>query len=188
MSGITTIAIKVGEYKCGECLKSALGLLNLNRYLSIIQNSDAFQISLQEQTREFRATEVKHTLSQKIRECHLQILPKYAELHAIHSLTQKGFRHVKTYELENAYKMIFEKIVGAGAQERIDRYEITVFPNENRILIDGGDMPGNYCRQNAKNFQQSMGEFKGFTANNSEEATYIRNKVQIKQKQTISKK
>jgi len=187
MSGITTVTVKVGEYKCGECLKSALNFLDLSKDISIVQNGDISQISINKQTQRYLANKVENELSEEIQEIHQKILPKYTEFHAIHSLIQKGFKHIRTYQLDNSYKMIFEKIVGSGAQERIDRYEITVFPKENRILIDGGDMPANYCRQNAKNLQQSLGEFHSFHPHNSEEAVQIRNKVKIKQQQKIGK-
>ena len=60
--------------------------------------------------------------------------------------------------------------------------EITVIPSENRILIDGGNMPGDYCRQQSLKFQKSMGKFHSFVPYKSGEVTEVKNSVKVKQK------
>ncbi len=182
MSGITTVVVKIGQYKCISCLEAALERLKLKNNIKILQEQEEYRIGLQEETERYYKQQVKTSLKVKIGNYHKKILPVYTELHAIHSLTEKGFKHVKTYQQDNGYKLIFEKVVGTGINERFERYEITVLPNENRILIDGGDMPGDYCRQYARKFQRSMGEFESFVPHSSTQGRTIKETIKTKQR------
>lgn len=181
MSGITTVVVKTGQYKCISCLEAALERLKLRYNIKILQEQREYRIGLQEETERYYKHQVEVGLKAKIKNYHKKILPVYTELHAIHSLTEKGFKHVKTYQQDNGYKLIFEKVVGTGIDERFERYEIRVLPNENRIIIDGGDMPGNYCRQYARKFQRSMGEFESFIPYSSTQDRTIKETVKTKQ-------
>ena len=187
MSGITTITVNVGEYKCGDCLKQTLEELKLRNQVDIVQKGDLFQISKEKQSQRYIANKTEMELNDYLHSLHEKILPKYTELHAIHSLTQKGFRHSKTYQLVESYKMIFERIVGSGSNQRIDRYEILIIPNENRIIIDGGDMPGEYCRQHAKKFQNTMGTFESFVPHTTNTAEAVKIKTQTKNYQKLGR-
>ena len=182
MSGITTVIVKTGEYNCIECLEEALDRLGFRGKLNVIQEQNSYVISLSEQTQDEIKNRVKSHLNIQLQKFHEQILPIYTEFHAIHSLKEKGFKHVKTYNQEDGYKLIFEKLVGQGNDQRIDRYEITVIASENRILIDGGNMPGDYCRQQSRKFQRSMGKFKSFVPHQSSESTAVKESVKTKQR------
>jgi len=182
MSGITTVLVKTGEYKCIDCLDEALDKLKLRNSLNVLQEQDTYVISLSQQTQNYIKNRVETELNLQLQNFHEQILPIYTELHAIHSLKEKGFKHVKTYNQEDGYKMIFEKLVGQGNDQRIDRYEITVIASENRILIDGGNMPGDYCRQQARKFQRSMGKFHSFVPYQFRKATAVKESVKTKQR------
>jgi len=182
MSGITTVIVKTGEYKCIECLDETLDQLGLRGKLNVIQEQDSYVISISEKTQNYIKNRVESQLNLQLQKFHEQILPIYTERHAIHSLKAKGFKHVKTYNQDDGYKMIFEKLVGQGDDKRIDRYEITVIASENRILIDGGNMPGDYCRQQSRKFQRSMGKFKSFVPHQSSKATAVKESVKTKQR------
>lgn len=182
MSGITTVIVKTGKYKCIKCLDEALDRLDIRFKLKIIQEQDSYVILLSKQTQDEYKNSVKSQLNIQLQNFHEKILPIYTEFHAIHSLTEKGFKHVKTYNQDDGYKMIFEKLVGQGNDQKIDRYEITVIASENRILIDGGDMPGDYCRQQSRKFQRSMGKFHSFVPKKSTKASGVKESVNAKQK------
>jgi len=126
-------------------------------------------------------------LDEELQAIHKRILPAYTEAHAIHSLEEKGFRPVKTLNLADGHKIILEKIVGMGNNERIERFEISVIPGENKILIDGGNMPGNYCRQYSKKFQQSMGDFYSFVPNQADQGTSVKTSTKTLQHQKIGR-
>ncbi|MHA1282419.1 MAG: hypothetical protein ACTSQP_07900 [Promethearchaeota archaeon] len=187
MSGITTVIVKTGEYKCAECLDKALDDLNLSGRLNVISERDLYKISLSEKSDNYYRHRIEKKLNLKLQKFHEKILPKYTEFHAIHSLIKKGFKHVKTYAQDNGHIMIFEKVVGTGKIQRIDRYKITVFPAENRITIDGGNMPGDYCRQYARKFQRDMGKFHSFIPYQSEEHIKIKKSVKTQERIRIGK-
>ncbi len=182
MSGITTVIVKVGEYKCFDCLDEALYKLNLKGKFKVMLEKDTYTISLSERAQDEIKIRVESQLRLQLQKYHELILPIYTEFHAIHSLKEKGFNHIKTYNQDDGYKMIFEKIVGQGNDHRIDRFTITVIPSENRILIDGGDMPGDYCRQQSRKFQRSMGKFKSFTPYQSSKTATVKESVKTKQR------
>ena len=182
MSGITKVIVKTGQYKCISCLNNALEQLNLKGKMKVIQGNDIFIISLSEDAEDYLENKIKSQLNLRLQRFHEQILPIYTEFHAIHTLKEKGFKHVKTYNQKNGYKLIFEKLVGQDNNQRIDRYEITVLPNENRILIDGGNMPGDYCRQYSRKFQRSMGKFESFIPHYSSQASSVKESVNTKQR------
>ncbi|MGQ4876007.1 MAG: hypothetical protein ACP6IY_18230 [Promethearchaeia archaeon] len=187
MSGITTVIVKTGEYKCIECLNKTLDDLNLRGRLNVISEHDLYKISLSQKSEDYYHHRIERELNLKIQQLHEKILPKYTEFHAIHSLIKKGFKHVKTYAQDNGHIMIFEKVVGTGKNQRIDRYKITVFPAENRIIIDGGNMPGDYCRQYARKFQREMGKFHSFIPYHSEGYTKIKKSVKTQERIRIGK-
>lgn len=182
MSGITTVIVKTGEYKCVECLGEALNQLDFRVKINVIQEQDTYIISLSELTQDEIKIRVESQLSLQLQKFHELILPIYTEFHAIHSLKEKGYNHVKTYNQDDGYKMIFEKLVGQGNDRRIDRFEITVIASENRILIDGGNMPGDYCRQQSRKFQRSMGKFISFVPYQSSKTTAVKESVKTKQR------
>ncbi len=182
MSGITTVIVKMGEYKCFSCLNDALDQLSLKGKLNVIQEQDTSIISLSEQTEDELKIRVKSQLSLQLQKFHELLLPIYTEFHAIHSLKEKGYNQVKTYNQDDGHKLIFEKLVGQGNDRRIDRFEITVIASENRILIDGGNMPGDYCRQQSRKFQRSMGKFKSFMPYQSSKTIEVKESVKAKQR------
>ncbi len=163
MSGITTIVVKEGEYACEECLQSTLNELGLIRQIKLsLSENGMYQISMSQKVQDYQGQEVQKELHQKLKEFHELILPKYTEFHAVHTFKQKGYSYVKTLKTAKGYKYIFEKVIGEGGNQHLERYEIEVIPSENRILIDGGDMPGRKCRDQAKKFEKDMGSFHSF--------------------------
>lgn len=163
-------------------MDEALDQLGFRGKLNVIQEQDSCVISLSEKTQNHIKNRVESQLNLQLQKFHEKILPIYTELHAIHSFKEKGFKHVKTYNQDDGYKMIFEKLVGKGDDKRVDRYEITVIASENRILIDGGNMPGDYCRQQSRKFQRSMGKFISFMPYQSSKATAVNEPIKTKQR------
>jgi len=184
MSGIVTIKVNSNEFKCVECLHKAVDSLNMRQTLSanginIIEKDGVGMFSIQKNVYNYQSQIIKPELQKRLDETFNKVLPKYTEYHAIHTLIEKGFAHQKTYDIENGKRMIFQRSVGEGSTARIERYSIDVFPNEGRIIIDGGDMPTTTCRKYIKKFEDSMGEFVSFQPHNS---VTTQQKVETKQK------
>ena len=187
MSGITTIKVKIGEYKCSSCLEETIDEQGLLHQISIEESQGVFKLEISKQSQDYYQNQERKLLEQTIKKIHNKILPLYTEKHAIHSLVQKGFSHVKSYKDIDNYKLIFEKITGVGANQNIMRYTITVIPKENKILIDGGNMPGQYCRQYSRKFQRSMGEFENFVPHTILQSDQQKVQNKIKQYERIGR-
>lgn len=162
MSGTCKVRVETGQYRCLTCLNIALEQLNLQKVVNIERSLNGYKIVLQNSKELYKCTQ-KNMDFIYIKNYHEKIFPRYTELHAIHSLTNKGFNLVKRDIINDNYVLILEKRIGSNFPVRVDRYKITVIPHENRILIDGGIMPGDNCRQYAKNFQRTMGKLESFS-------------------------
>ncbi len=181
LSGITTIVVKEGEYACAECLQGALDHLGISHEVRISHSDNGFnQIEMREKAQDNQSGEVRRDLKEKIRGIHEKILPKYTELHAIHDFQQRGFKYREMMKTQTGYKYIFEKVVGSGQSQQTERYIIEVIPSENRILIDGGNMPGRRCREQAKKFEKEMGKFQSFIPHSTSQQNAIQSTTKQK--------
>jgi hypothetical protein len=143
-----------------------LDLLNLKKVLTINRIHNSFKITLHNSTEGCELSQENMDFIY-IKNYHEKILPRYVEVHAIHSLTSKGYKLVNRDKLSDRYILTLEKRIGSNFPVRVDRYKITVLPQENIILIDGENMPGDNCRQYTKNFQRGIGKLESFTPYNS---------------------
>jgi hypothetical protein len=164
-----------------------IDLFNLKKVLKINRIHRGYKISLHDSIERYEKNE-KNMDFIYIKNYHEKILPRYAEVHAIHSLAKKGFKPVKKEELSDRYVITLEKPNGTKFPSRVDRYKITVLPQENIILINGGNMPGDNCRQYARNYLKNIGKLESFTAYNLISIRDVIGKSQFYEKVSIGDK